>query len=120
MNKANVRSNLTLFENDIAATKEQGLGYVLGSVHHDIMADVCTEDIAYTGKQGASHAMVRLASATLQVLRCGSSTTRFRRLHSGFQSSTSTRESVTSTTLSVSRFIYLQTITDLCSDRSSQ
>ncbi|KAJ3524712.1 hypothetical protein NM688_g8515 [Phlebia brevispora] len=32
MNKANVRSNLTLFENDIAATKEQGLGYILGSV----------------------------------------------------------------------------------------
>lgn len=30
MNKANVRSNLTVFENDIAAAKDQGLGYILG------------------------------------------------------------------------------------------
>ena len=30
MNKANVRGNLTLFESDIAATKQKGLRYVFG------------------------------------------------------------------------------------------
>jgi len=45
MNKASVRSNLTLFEADIAATKQRGLRYVLGE----------TGSIACYGAPGVSN-----------------------------------------------------------------
>lgn len=79
LNKANIRSNLTLWQADIAATKQRGLRYVIGYVMFMIVFLMNTPQFDYfyptSEKQEAQRSTARQGSAILLGQPYGSLTT---------------------------------------------
>lgn len=111
MSKTAIRGNITVFSADIAATRAKGLTYVLG---YELFIFILTV-LALTTvleRPTALPAMELLVSATLLALRSGPSTTLSRLQLEVSPSSISTKESVSSTTLSVYSFLLIAKVSN--------